>query len=92
MTRATREDDPQTIWGAAFRFANSQPPATLIGLVAIGFLVWLYMTVLQAMSIELRDHVQSDNWYQHQNCISLSILAGTSTELCTPNSNPDDRR
>lgn len=76
--------DPQTLLGAAFRYANQQTPLALITLSIIGFLCWLYVTVLQGMSLDLHDHVRDSTWYQRQSCISLAILAGTSTDLCNP--------
>lgn len=83
-------DDPTTIVGAAFRFANRQTPIALVALITLGFLFWIFITKIDGMSDELRDHTWESNWYQRQSCVSLSILAGTSAALCTPKGGPEN--
>lgn len=77
-----RQDDPQTWLGAAFRYANQQSPQTILALIIVGFLIWLYITKIDAMSADLRDHTHMSSYYQRQSCISLAVLSGTSTALC----------
>jgi hypothetical protein len=82
--------DPTSVVGAAYRYANSQTPLAVIALAGLLFFAWLWMTTLQTMARDLRDHVKESGWYQHQSCISLAELAGTRPELC--DSAHDDRR
>ena len=88
MPQHQRRDDedvpPLTAVQAAYRFANDHGPVALIAVASIGFMAYLWVTTLSAMSNDIRDHRRESGWYMHQMCVSMAVSAGTPQSLCDP--------